>query len=121
MESNKALTSDQLNKLKESIRQRFDELYQRIGTNRQTLSTKVLQVDQAINKELTKEKIGTDYEKEILRRVREIERTANNQLPHVHKVAVPSSTPAAKPSKPAKDEKPAKAAKPAKPAKAKKK
>jgi len=118
MESKKELTSEQLNKLKESIRQRFDELYQRIGTNRQTLSTKVLQVDQAINKELAKEKIDTDYEKEILRRVREIERTANNQLPHVHKITAPS-TPVAKPSKPAKAEKPAKVAKPAKPAKTK--
>ena len=89
MENNKALTADQLNKLKETVRQRFDDLYQRIGTNRQKLATTVLLVDQSINKELTKEKIDISHEKEILRRLRDIEKVANNQLPHVHKISAP--------------------------------
>ncbi|GHM99523.1 hypothetical protein WSM22_10130 [Cytophagales bacterium WSM2-2] len=104
METKKALTTDQLNQLKETVRQRFDELYQRIGKNRANLSTKVLTIDQSINKELSKEKIDTDHEKDILRKVREIEREANNQLPHIPKAVAPvSSTPA--PAKPVKSEK----------------
>ena len=102
MESTKALTSDQLNKLKESVRKRFDELYQRIGTNRQALATKVLTVDQSIIKELNKEKIDSAIEKDILGKVRDIERMANNQLPHVRKPVVA----AAPPAKPAKEAKP---------------
>ena len=108
MESNKAMTSDQVNKLKETIRQRFDELYQRIGTNRQSLATKVLMVDQSIIKELNKEKIDAAAEKEILGKVRDIEKMANNQLPHVRKPIVA----AAPPAKPAKEATPAKEAKP---------
>src|SRR5258707_751185 len=91
METNKALTPDQLNKLKEIVRQRFDDLYHRIGTNRQKLANTVLLVDQSINKELTKEKIDTAREKQILNRVREIEREANKQLPHLHKVVAPTA------------------------------
>jgi hypothetical protein len=90
METSKALTKDQLEKLKATVRQRFDDLYHRIGTNRQKLATTVLLVDQAINKELTKEKIDTTHEKQILGKLREIEREANNQLPHVHKVSTPA-------------------------------
>ncbi len=86
METNKALTPDQLNKLKEIVRQRFDDLYHRIGTNRQKLATTVLLVHQSINKELTKEAIDTNKETEILREVRDIERIANNQLPLFHKI-----------------------------------
>lgn len=108
---NKTLTSDQLTKLKETVRQRFDELYHRIGTNRQSLATKVLLVDQSINKELTKEKIDASHEAEILRKIREIEKIANNQLPHIPKpISSPVSTPASAP-------KPAPAAKPTKPVK----
>ena len=117
-ENTMALSTDQLNNLKEAIRQRFDELYHRIGKNRQNLFNKVLFEHQHINKELTKEAIDEDQEKDILRRVREIERTANNQLPLVHKVApqiVPPPTPraAAAPQAP----KPPKAEKPLKPEK----
>ncbi len=100
METNKALTADQLNKLKETVRQRFDDLYHRIGTNRQKLANTVLLVDQSINKELTKEKIDTVREKAILRNVREVEREASNQLPHLHKVAAPTPTPPAAKAKP---------------------
>ncbi len=109
MENTKALTSDQLNALKETVRQRFDELYQRIGTNRQNLLNKVLMVNHQINKELAKEKIDGDYEKEILRRVRETERAADSQLPHVRKVVAPSpaaSAPQAPKAKQAKESKP---------------
>ncbi len=95
METNKALTADQLDKLKGIVRHRLDDLYQRIGTNRQKLASTVLLVDQSINKELTKEKIDTAREKKILNKVREIEMQANNQLPHVNKITVPAS-PAAK-------------------------
>lgn len=98
----KALTADQVNKLKETVRQRFDELYQRIGTNRQSLATKVLMVDQSIIKELNKEKVDSAVEKDILGKVREIERMANNQLPHVRKPVVT----AAPPARPAKEAKP---------------
>jgi hypothetical protein len=98
MESTKALTTDQVNRLKELVRKRFDELYQRIGTNRQALATKVLTVDQSIIKELNKEKIDAAVEKDILGKVRDIEKMANNQLPHVRKPAV-VATPAAKPAK----------------------
>lgn len=90
MENNKALTADQLDQLKTTIRQRFDDLYHRIGTNRQKLASTVLSVDQSINKELTKEKIDTAREKQILNKVREIEREANKQLPHLHKVVTPA-------------------------------
>ena len=90
METNKALTADQLDKLKGIVRHRLDDLYQRIGTNRQKLASTVLLVDQSINKELAKEKIDTAREKKILRTVREIEREANNQLPHVNKITVPT-------------------------------
>lgn len=121
MENNKALSADQLNNLKETVRQRFDELYQRIGKNRQNLFNKVLFEHQHINKELTKETIDGDHEKDILRRVREIERSASSQLPLFHKVA-PTSAPAvpttAAPSsapKPPKAEKPAKPEKESKP------
>lgn len=100
METTKALTTDQLDKLKTAVRQRFDDLYHRIGTSRQKLASTVLLVDQSINKELTKEKIDAVREKQILNKVREIEREANNQLPHVHKIATPmpvvAKTPAVK-------------------------
>ena len=85
MEANKALTKDQLDKLKKLIRGRFDELYQRIGSNRQNLANKVLSEDQSIAKELNKEKVDTALEKKLLDRVRAIEREANNQLPHLLK------------------------------------
>lgn len=98
MESKKALTADQVSKLKETVRQRFDELYQRIGTNRQSLATKVLMVDQSIIKELNKEKVDAAVEKDVLGKVRDIERMANNQLPHVRKPVV-SAAPSAKPAK----------------------
>jgi len=91
METNKALTADQLDQLKATVRQRFDDLYHRIGTNRQKLASTVLLVDQSINKELTKEKIDTAREKQILNKVREIEREANKQLPHLHKVVAPTA------------------------------
>ncbi len=97
METSKALTADQLEKLKGTVRQRFDELYQRIGSNRQKLASTVLLVDQSINKELTKEKIDTLREKTILGKVREIEKMANNQLPHAHK---PTPTPSVTTAKP---------------------
>jgi hypothetical protein len=90
MENNKALTPDQLNSLKTLIRQRFDDLYHRIGTNRQKLATTVLLVDQAINKEFAKEQIDAVAERQILNRVRDIEKVANNQLPHLHKTVVPA-------------------------------
>jgi len=90
METGKVLTKDQLEKLTEIIRQRFEDLYQRIGTNRQKLATTVLSVHQSINKELAKEKIDPVREKQILNKLREIEREANNQLPHVHKVSIPA-------------------------------
>src|SRR5882724_7370431 len=93
METNKALTADQLNKLKATVRQRFDELYQRIGTTRKNLENTVLLVDQAITKELNKEKIDAKREKDLLGKLRDIEKTANNQLPHVHKAPV-AATPA---------------------------
>jgi len=96
MENNKALSADQLSNLKTTVRQRFDDLYHRIGTNRQKLANTVLLVDQSINKELSKEKIDTAREKQILNKVREIEREANNQLPHLHKVLA-STPPAPKP------------------------
>lgn len=86
METNKAFTQAQLDKLKETVRQRFDDLYQRIGTNRQKLASTVLLVDQAINKELIKEKIDAVREKSILGKIRDIEKLANNQLPHLHRV-----------------------------------
>jgi hypothetical protein len=89
METNKELTADQLDQLKSSIRQRFDDLYHRIGTSRQKLATTVLLVDQSINKEFTREKIDSVREKQILNKVREIEREANNQLPHVLKISAP--------------------------------
>ena len=105
MENNKALTADQLDKLKETVRQHFDELYHRIGSNRQNLFNKVLFVDQQINKELTREMIDDAHEKEILRKVREIERSADNQLPLVRKV-VPPLTVTPKVEKPVKESKP---------------
>ena len=101
METIKALTADQLDTLKATVRQRFDDLYHRIGTSRQKLATTVLLVDQSINKELTRENIDSTREKQILGKLREIEREANNQLPHVLKIAAPkpvvAQTPAAKP------------------------
>lgn len=116
METNKALTTDQLDQLKTTVRRRFDDLYHRIGTNRQKLANTVLLVDQSINKELTKEKIDTAREKQILNKVREVEREASKQLPHLHKVvastpSAPKVKPEAKPKaeakpKPEKKEKP---------------
>jgi hypothetical protein len=112
MENNKPLTADQLDQLKATVRQRFDDLYHRIGTNRQKLASTVLLIDQSLNKELTKEKIDTAREKQILNKVREIEREASKQLPHLHK-AVPSTPSVSKPKpkaeakpKPEKKEKP---------------
>ena len=100
METNKALTTDQTEQLKASVRKRFDDLYHRIGTSRQKLATTVLLVDQSINKELTRENIDSTREKQILGKLREIEREANNQLPHVLKIAAPkpavAQTPAVK-------------------------
>lgn len=93
METNKALTTDQLDILKATVRQRFDDLYHRIGTNRQKLANTVLLVDQSINKELTKEKMDGAKEKTILGKIRDIEKVANNQLPHFHKIV--ASTPSA--------------------------
>jgi hypothetical protein len=124
MENKKALSADQLNSLKETVRQRFDELYQRIGKNRQNLFNKVLFEHQHINKELTKEAIDGDQEKDILRRVREIERSADSQLPLFHRAGHPATTPASpsavtpstpKAPKPPKVEKPAKQEKESKP------
>jgi len=117
-----ALTTDQLNNLKETVRQRFDELYNRIGKNRQNLLNKVLFSHHQINKELTKEDIDEAHEKDILRRVREIERSADSQLPHVHKMVSQSGTATAQPTaatppvpKPPKQEKPVKPEKESKP------
>jgi len=101
METNQALTSDQLDQLKTTVRQRFDDLYHRVGTNRQKLANTVLLIDQSVNKELTKEKIDTVREKQILNKVREIEREANKQLPHLHKAVTPTP-PAPKPKMEAK-------------------
>lgn len=123
MEEKKALSADQLSNLKEIVRQRFDELYHRIGKNRQNLLNKVLFIHHQINKELTKEDIDSDHEKDILRRVREVERSSDSQLPHVHKVVQPMPAPAspstvAKPApapKPPKPEKPVKESKPVEP------
>ena len=120
METNKTLSADQLNNLKTTVRQRFDDLYHRIGTNRQKLANTVLLVDQAINKELTKEKIDDAHEKQILYKVREIEREAGKQLPHLHKIVVtthqaPKPSAEVKPkaeAKPKKDAKPKSEAKP---------
>jgi hypothetical protein len=108
MENNKPLTTDQLDQLKTTLRQRFDDLYHRIGTNRQKLANTVLLVDQSINKELTKEKIDTAREKQILNKVREIEREASKQLPHLHKAVTSTrSTPKPKPeAKPKSESKP---------------
>jgi len=116
MENSKPLTADQLDQLKTTVRQRFDDLYHRIGTNRQKLANTVLLVDQSINKELTKEKIDTAREKQILNKIREVEREASKQLPHLPKVitsvpSTPKEKPMAKPkaeekSKPEKKEKP---------------
>jgi hypothetical protein len=101
METNKALTAEQLDQLKATVRQRFDDLYHRIGTNRQKLANTVLLVDQSINKELTKEKIDTARERQILNKIREVEREASKQLPHLPKAvtAVPS-TPSVSKAKP---------------------
>jgi len=85
METNKPLSDQQIEQLKAAIRARFDALYQRIGTNRQKLSTTVLTVDQAITKVLAKETIDGAREKAILAQLRDIERTAANQLPHLPK------------------------------------
>ena len=98
MEPSKALTTDQRDKLKVTVRQRFDNLYHRIGTSRQKLASTVLLVDQSINKELTKEAIDASSEKQILNKLREIEREANNQLPHVPKVAAPAPSVVTTPS-----------------------
>lgn len=119
METSKALTADQLEKLKTTVRQRFDDLYHRIGTNRQKLSGTVLLADQAINRELTKEKIDAAAEKKILGKIRDIEKIANNQLPHLPKAAV-ASKPAAE-SKPAPAKPAVKSAAPKAASKAKKK
>src|SRR6478736_3410464 len=101
METNKALTAEQLDQLKATVRQRFDDLYHRIETNRQKLANTVLLVDQSINKELTKEKIDTAREKQILNKVRETEREASKQLPHLHKVVTSGpSSPSAPKAKP---------------------
>ena len=111
MENNKALTADQLNTLKATVRKRFDDLYHRIGINRQKLSTTVLLVDQSINKELTKEKIDTVHEKEILGKLRDLEKMANNQLPHLPKPVSAAPAPQPKvvaPPKASKETKPAK-------------
>jgi len=128
METSKALSADQLEKLKATVRQRFDDLYHRIGTNRQKLSGTVLLADQAINKELNKEKIDATAEKKILGKIRDIEKVANNQLPHVPKVAVapkPAAetkpTPAPKTPAKAPAKTPAKSAAPKAAAKTKKK
>jgi len=102
METNKALTAAQLDKLKETIRQRFDDLYHRIGSVRQPLTNKVLAEDKAITKELAKEKIDTAGEKAILNKLRAIERDANNQLPHMNKKAVTTAPPAPAPKAKAK-------------------
>ena len=124
MENNKALTADQLNTLKTTVRKRFDDLYHRIGTNRQKLATTVLLVDQSINKELTKEKIDASHERDILGKLREIEKMANNQLPHMPKpvgsIPAPQPKAAAQPKAPAAPKLEKKAATKAKP-KAKKK
>jgi hypothetical protein len=112
MESNKALSADQLSNLKEIVRQRFDDLYHRVGSNRQNLMNKVLSEHHQINKEFAKEKIDEDREKEILRKVREIERAANSQLPLVHKVVAPSTPTSSPTTPPLKVEKPAKESKP---------
>jgi hypothetical protein len=124
MENNKALTADQLNALKATVRKRFDDLYHRIGTNRQKLATTVLLVDQSINKELAKEKIDASHEKDILGKLREMEKMANNQLPHMPKPVstAPTLQPkvAAQPKAPAAPKPEKKAAAKAKP-KAKKK
>jgi len=87
METSKPLTEGQLNKLKETVRKRFDDLFQRIGSNRQKLSATVFNVDQTINKMLTKEKIDSKKEKEILNLISKTERAANEQLPHQNKSA----------------------------------
>ena len=104
MEKNNTLNQE----LKESINKIFADLFKEIGNNRQQLSNTVLSAQMGINKELSKDKIGAEREREIRNEVSAIVRNAAKQLPHLKMQAPKPATP-----KPAATPKPPAPAKPA--------
>ena len=97
MEKNTALNQE----LKESINKIFADLFKEIGNNRQQLSNTVLSAQMSINKELSKDTIDANREKEMRNEVSAIVRMAAKQLPHLKmKASNPAAT--SKPPAPAK-------------------
>jgi len=98
----------ELNKeLKEEINKALTELLKEIGNNRQQLFNKVMGFHTELHRELSKNKIDADREKEIHIEVNRIVKMAHQQLPHLKfkspQVAT-ATTPTVKPEPKAKPE-----------------
>ena len=108
----------ELNKeLKEEINLTLTTLLREIGNSRQQLFNKVLNFHTEIHKELSKNKIDAERQKEIQNEVSRTVKMAHQQLPHL-KMNMPKPTAAPKPTptpKATATPKPAAAPKPAPP------
>src|SRR5258708_692469 len=90
--------SNDLNaKLKEEINKIFEDLFRKIGNNRQQLANKVIGFHKEINKELTKTQVDANREAEIRREVAGIEKMAAKQLPHLERIPIRTPLPVAAP------------------------
>ena len=88
--------SVELNKeLKEEINKTLTDLLREIGNNRQQLFNKVMGFHTELHKELSKNKIDADRQKEIHIEVNRIVKMAHQQLPHLKfKTSQPAVAPA---------------------------
>ena len=91
MEPNKDLNT----KLKEEVNKIFEDLFKKIGNNRQQLANKVIGFRKEINKELTNTAADSKREVEIRREVAAIEKMAAQQLPHLERIPLRPVAPAA--------------------------
>jgi hypothetical protein len=85
-------------KLKEEVNKIFEDLFRKIGNNRQQLANKVIGFHKEINKELTKTTVDAKREVEIRREVAGIEKMAAKQLPHLERTPPRTATPVAAPA-----------------------
>ena len=84
-------------KLKEEINKIFEDLFKKIGNNRQQLANKVIGFHKEINKELSKMQVDANREAVIRREVARIEKMAAKQLPHLERIPIRTPLPVAAP------------------------
>ncbi len=84
-------------KLKEEINKIFEDLFRKIGNNRQQLANKVIGFHKEINRELSKMQVDANREAVIRREVAGIDKMAAKQLPHLERIPIRTPLPVAAP------------------------